>query len=94
VRLLDELLAPPDTPPLLVLAAYRSDWPGSRAALQELEQIQRRVVADQSVVHIELGLLAPADAEALARAAAAGRWRAGRQPWARASRPSRAATRS
>ena len=66
VRLLDELLAPPDTPPLLVLAAYRSDWPGSRAALQELERIQRRVVPDQSVVHIDVGLLSPADAEALA----------------------------
>ena len=67
VRLLDELLAPPETPPLLLLAAYRSDWPGSRAALQELEGIQRRVVPDQSVVHIDVGLLASADAEALAR---------------------------
>ena len=66
VRLLDELLAPPETPPLLLLAAYRQDWPGSRAARQELERIQRRVVPDQSVVHIDVGLLAPPDAELLA----------------------------
>ncbi len=68
LHLLRELLAPPDVPPLLLLAAYRSDWPGSAAALQELERIQLRVLPEQSVVRIELGLLPPHDAEALARA--------------------------
>jgi len=68
LHLLRELLAPPDVPPLLLLAAYRSDWPGSPAALQELERIQLRVLPEQSVVRIELGPLPPADAEALARA--------------------------
>ena len=68
LHLLRELLAPPEVPPMLILAAYRSDWPGSPAALHELEQIQMRVVADQSAVRVELGPLAPADARALARA--------------------------
>ncbi|HEY0136764.1 MAG TPA: protein kinase, partial [Nannocystis sp.] len=68
LHLLRELLAPPEVPPLLLLAAYRSDWPGSAAARQELERIQLRVLPEQSVVQIELGLLPQADAEALARA--------------------------
>jgi serine/threonine protein kinase/tetratricopeptide (TPR) repeat protein len=83
VRLLSELLAPPDAPPLLLLAAYRSDWPGSRVALKELEQIQMRVVPDQNVFHVDIGPLAPPEAEDLARTllAAAG---LPRQPWAAA----------
>ena len=68
VRLVSELLAPPDAPPLLLLAAYRSDWPGSALALQELDRVQLRVAPDQNVYRVELGPLAPDDAEALARA--------------------------
>lgn len=68
VRLLDELLAPPEPPPLLLLAAYRSDWPGSRAALRELERIQMRIVPDQSVIRLDVGLLSPDEAQTLARA--------------------------
>ncbi len=67
LHLLNEVLAPPDVPPLLLIGAYRSDWPGSPAALRELEQIQLRVTSEQNMYRLELGPLPAAEALGLAR---------------------------
>lgn len=74
LRLLSELLAPPEAPALLLIAAYRADWPGSQLALHELERVQMRVWPELHVTRLDLGRPGEAEAHAAAHAvlAAAG----------------------
>ena len=68
VRLLAELLAPPDAPALLLIAAYRADWPGSPLVLPEFERLQLRVWPELHVARLDVGRLGGRDAHAAAAA--------------------------
>ncbi|WP_263429715.1 serine/threonine-protein kinase [Nannocystis pusilla] len=68
VRLLSELLAPPDAPALLLIVAYHTDWPGSPLVRHEFERLQLRVLPELHVTRLDVGRLDERDAHAAARA--------------------------
>ena len=65
--MIGELLRPPDAPPLLLVATYRSGDVETSAALRALIRARATVTAGILVHDVEVGPLGTADAESLAR---------------------------
>ena len=74
--ILQQVLRPPDAPPLLLVAAYRSEDAGGGRLLGTLRQLIRDA-SGPDVRDIEVGPLSPQDARALAAAITAGTGEAG-----------------